>query len=90
MRGRGVMCGNPGIEHSCLLARLARNRNIHLSLPAREDYDRYAASYGGSRLFPLSRAITEFEDRLSGGGPGEWVIPEINTEYSKQSLAWCH
>ncbi|KAJ7292785.1 hypothetical protein C8J57DRAFT_6880 [Mycena rebaudengoi] len=90
MRGRGVMCGNPGIEHSCLLARLARNRNIHLSLPAREDYDRYAASYGGSRLFPFSRAITEFEDRLSGGGPGEWAIPEINTEYSKQSLAWCH
>ncbi|KAJ6623164.1 hypothetical protein B0H10DRAFT_2011488 [Mycena sp. CBHHK59/15] len=81
---RGVRCGNPGIKHNCMLARLGRNRDLHLSLPTTEDYHRYGVTYEELRLFPLSRAITEFEDRI-GGGEGEWAIPEKDETYSKLS-----
>jgi hypothetical protein len=90
MLGRGMGCGNPGIMHSCMLTRLARNRDLHLSLPARADYDQYAPSYESSRLFPLSRAIAEFEDRI-GGGDGEWAFPVSDdaVKYAGYSLASC-
>ncbi|KAJ6601341.1 hypothetical protein DFH09DRAFT_1302625 [Mycena vulgaris] len=83
---RGMRCGNPGIEHTCMLSRLACNRDLQLSLPAREDYDQYGVSYSSSRLFPFSRAIIEFENRL-GGGEGEWAVPSKNDtkEYSEAS-----
>ncbi|KAJ7729262.1 hypothetical protein DFH07DRAFT_782005 [Mycena maculata] len=63
----------PGIQYDCWLARLARNRDLHLSLPANKDFNQYGVTYESSRLFPLSRAITEFEDRIRGG-EREWAV----------------
>jgi hypothetical protein len=87
---RGMGCGNPGLDYTCMLSVLARNRGVHLSLPQEEDYDRYALSYESLRNFPLTRAIVEFEDRL-GGGEGEWSIPSKNDtlEYATASLHFC-
>ncbi|KAJ7665206.1 hypothetical protein DFH06DRAFT_1186769, partial [Mycena polygramma] len=83
-------CATPGLQHYCTLSRLARNSELRLSLPAREDYDKYGETYDLSRLFPLSRAITEFEDRILGG-EGEWAIPSKNEtmEYATSSLRFC-
>ncbi|KAJ7134991.1 hypothetical protein C8R43DRAFT_625538 [Mycena crocata] len=90
MLQRGRKCGNPGIEYTCLLSRLARNRHLLLSLPDRDDYDKYGVTYLPSRLFPLSRGIAEFEDRIMGG-EGEWELPSNNdTMRSKGSLQYCN
>ncbi|KAJ6541857.1 hypothetical protein B0H19DRAFT_1174986 [Mycena capillaripes] len=89
MLNREMECGNPGIQHKCELSRLARNSDLHLKLAPEEDFDQYGVSYSASRLFPLSRAIAEFEDR-SSGGEGEWAIPSKNeTEYYTQSFFFC-
>ncbi|KAJ7805150.1 hypothetical protein B0H14DRAFT_2881159 [Mycena olivaceomarginata] len=87
---RGRKCGNPGIEYDCLLSRLARNNDMHLGLPPPEDFGKYGDTYESSRLFPLSRAIAEFEDRLLGG-EGEWAVPSKNDtlEYAQSSLRYC-
>ncbi|KAJ7492143.1 hypothetical protein FB451DRAFT_1217134 [Mycena latifolia] len=91
MLNRGMECGNPGIAHTCLLGRLARNRDIHLNLPIEYDYDEYGVSYDASRTFSLRRAIAEFEDRLIGGGEGEWAVPSRNDtlDYAKMTLNFC-
>ncbi|KAJ7508583.1 hypothetical protein B0H11DRAFT_1965769 [Mycena galericulata] len=91
MLQRGMRCGNPGLQYHCWLAHLARNRGLHLSLPAREDFDEYGVTYDSSRLFPLSRALTEFQDRIMGG-EGEWALPSNNdtAEYAKRSLVGCY
>ncbi|KAF7347387.1 hypothetical protein MVEN_01494500 [Mycena venus] len=90
MMQRGMECGNPGIQYGCLLSRLARNSDLHLSLPPTEDINEYGVTYESSRLFPFSRAIVEFEDRLHGG-EGEWNIPSKNdtVEYATASLKYC-
>ncbi|KAJ7044970.1 hypothetical protein C8F04DRAFT_1067215 [Mycena alexandri] len=77
MLRRGQECGNPGVEYHYELRRLAHNRELHLRLPPEEDFDQYGITYEGYTVFPLIRAIAEFEDRL-GGGEGEWGIPSKN------------
>ncbi|KAJ7492142.1 hypothetical protein FB451DRAFT_1217130 [Mycena latifolia] len=91
MLNRGMKCGSPGIAYTCLLGRLARNRDIHLSLPVQYDYDEYGASYDASRTFSLRRGIAEFADRLVGGGEGEWAVPSRNDtlRYAKMTLNFC-
>lgn len=81
------MCGGPGLQYNCWLARLARNSDLRLNLPPREDFDKYGDTYDSFRLFPLSRAVTEFEDRIRGG-EGEWAMSSNNAtvNYSKVTL----
>ncbi|KAJ7933863.1 hypothetical protein B0H13DRAFT_1952316 [Mycena leptocephala] len=80
MLQRGMGCGNPGLDYTCMLSVLARNSDVHLSLPPEEDYNRYALSYESLRNFPLTRAIAE-----------EWSIPSKNDtlEYATASLHFC-
>ncbi|KAJ7157096.1 hypothetical protein C8R46DRAFT_1113368 [Mycena filopes] len=89
MLQRGMGCGNPGLAYHCELGRLARKWGIYLRVPPEDDFDHYGVTYDGYNVFPLARAIAEFEDRL-GGGEGEWRIPSANeTEYAKMSLNFC-
>jgi hypothetical protein len=61
---------------------------MHLGLPPLEDFGKYGDTYESSRLFPLSRAIAEFEDRLLGG-EGEWAVPSKNDTLDYSSLRYC-
>ncbi|KAF7307420.1 hypothetical protein MIND_00536400 [Mycena indigotica] len=88
---RGGYCGNPGIQHGCMLAQLAWNPAIRVLLPHEEDYNHYGVSYAAARLFSLRRALAEFEGRLVDGGEGEWDIPSLDetSEQRRSSLRYC-
>ena len=77
------------IRRSATLAQ--HTPNIHLLLPDEEDYNQYAATYETSRLFPLRRAIAEFEDRVIDGEEGEWALPspEGQQRYRRMTMNVC-
>lgn len=55
--------------------------SLHLRLPIEEDYCKYSYFNG---LFPVGRAITEYEDQARGG-EGEWAVPPKDC---KEDACW--
>ncbi|KAJ6607587.1 hypothetical protein B0H10DRAFT_2071086 [Mycena sp. CBHHK59/15] len=65
----GGWCGTPGVEYGEIFERLATEPVVHLLFPIEEDYRKYSSEHG---LFPVGRAMVEFEN-LARGGEGDWA-----------------
>jgi hypothetical protein len=61
----------PGKQYRQLFRWLSDDPSVHLRLVVEEDFCKYSFFNG---LFPVGRAVEEFEDHLHGG-EGEWTIP---------------
>ncbi|KAJ7134878.1 hypothetical protein C8R44DRAFT_977361 [Mycena epipterygia] len=71
----------PARQYKQLFRRLVDDPSLHLLLPIEEDYCKYSYFNG---LFPVGRAIADFEDQARGG-EGEWAVPP---EDCKEDACW--